>query len=147
MGSAVVVGLASTVPVALLILLLPHVVQTLADGGSLGQAWEATTPTGEDWEMVPLFGIGALLVAAVISVVGAAVWLLVAARLPHRPWVAQLAAAAAAAAVPMLLLTLDAHWSLVLPTAVAAGLIAPVAAPRVGYDRRQREPVPGGAGQ
>ena len=136
-GRAVVVGLASAVPVALLVLLLPAFAQGLADGGGVAQAWSATAPTGEDWEIVPFFLLGALVLAAVVAVVAAAAWLLVTARVPARPRVASLGAAAAAAAVPLLLLAWGSGWDQVLPPAVAGGLIALLAAPRVGHETSQ----------
>lgn len=104
LGSALVVGLASAIPTALLILLAPNFVRALVSGASLGQAWEATAPTDEDWEMIPVFLFGAVLVGALISLVAATVWLLIKAKSPGLSWVAQLGAALAAAAVPMLVL-------------------------------------------
>jgi hypothetical protein len=136
-GRAVVVGLASAIPVALLVLLVPGFARGLAGGGDVAEAWSATAPTGEDWEMIPVFLLGALVLAAAIAIVAATVWLLASARLPARPRVAQLGAAAAAAAVPLLLLAWGSRWDQVLPPAVAAGLIALVAAPRLGHETRQ----------
>ena len=141
-GSAVVVGLVSAIPVTLLIGLVPLFVQALSDGATLAQALSAMAITdSEDWEMVPLALGGALLIAALISVVAAGVWCFLAARTPGRPWVAQVAAAVVAAAVPPLLLAWDGNWNVAAPAAVAAGLIALVTAPRVGFPRARHHPV------
>jgi cytochrome bd-type quinol oxidase subunit 2 len=134
-GSAVVVGLASAVPIALLNLLGPNLVRELAGGAGVGQAWAASAPASDDWEMLPWFLVAALVLATLVSVVAAAVWLLVTARTPERAWAARVAAATAAAAVPLLLLLVATPSPGVL-TAIAAGLIALVAAPRVGYGRK-----------
>ena len=109
------------------------------------QALAATWTTDpEDWEMIPLFLGGAVLLAALVATVAAVVWCLVAARAPGRPWVAQVAAALVAAAVPPLLLAWEGNWSIAGPAAAAAGLIALVAAPRVGFvrERRRADPSP-----
>jgi hypothetical protein len=71
-GRAIVVGLATAVPFALLVLLVPLFAQAPADGSDVSEAWSATALTDEDWEMVPLFLTGALLVAATISILAPA---------------------------------------------------------------------------
>jgi len=145
-GSAVLVGLVSAIPVALLMLLVPVVVDELSAGATVTRALAATWITDpEDWEMIPLFLGGALLLAALIATVAAVVWCLVVARAPGRPWVAQVAAALAAAAVPPLLFAWEGNWSVAAPAAAAAGLIALVAAPRVGFVRERRRAVPAGS--
>lgn len=141
LGSALVVGLASSVPTALLILLAPNFVRALIGGASVGQAWEATSLTDDDWEMIPVFLLSAVLVGALISLVAAAIWLLIRAKAPNSPWAAQLGAGVAAAAVPMLVLAL-ANWNLALSIAVPAALLALVAAPWVGQDRSHRKRMP-----
>lgn len=140
-GSAVVVGLASSLPVAALILLGIFIDQSMAEGNSFAAALNAFRMTDEDWEMVPLAAIGALVISALIAVASGAAWLVLSARVPTRPWVARSAAAVAAAAVPPLLLAWDASWKVVAPAAVAAGVIALVFAPRVGFERPRRNPT------
>ncbi len=140
-GRAVLVGLVSAVPLALLVLLLPLFARALAGGAGLAQAWAATVPTDdEDLEMLPLYLVGALVVGALVALVAAGVWCVVASRVPDRAWVARASATVAAAAVPVLLFAWE-NWSLAAPTALAAGLIALVAAPHVGYDRPRGGPV------
>ena len=137
-GSAVVVGLASSIPVAAMILLGIFIRQSMAEGTSFAAALIAFRMTDEDWEMVPLAAIGALLIGALIAVVSGAAWLVLSARVPRRPWVARLAAVVVAAAVPPLLLAWDGNWKVAAPAAVAAGVIALVFAPRVGFERPRR---------
>ena len=138
-GSAVLLGLVAAIPVAMMSLTGPLFAQTLADGGgvrrALGAAW---ITDGEDWEMIPMYLLGALVLAALTAVVASLVWWSVSARTPTRPWVAHVAATGAAAAVPLLMLLLNPHWSLAVVPAAAAGLIALVAIPRVGYERQRR---------
>lgn len=139
--SAVVVGLVSAMPTALLILLAPNFVQALAAGSNLSQAWEATSPTSDDWEMIPVFLLSSLLVGALISLVAARVWLLIRSKAPNSPRAAQLGAAVAAAAGPMLVFALV-NWTMAWSIALPAGLIALVAAPRVGRGRLRWKRLP-----
>lgn len=136
--SAVIVGLVSAIPVTVVIGLVPLFVEALVAGGSWTQALAAMAITdSEDWEIVPWALAQALVVAALISVVAAGVWCLLAARTPERPWVARIGAAVVAAAVPPLLLAWDGYWNVAAPAAIAAALIAFIAAPRVGFTRRR----------
>lgn len=145
-GSAVLVGLVAAVPVAALTLLVPVVVDELSAGATLTQALAATWITDpEDWEMIPLFLGGAVLLAALVATVAAVVWCLVVARAPRRPWVAHIAAAVVAAAVPPLLFAWEGNWSVAGPAAAAAALVALVAAPRVGFGRERGRAVPAGS--
>jgi hypothetical protein len=138
-GSAVLVGLIAAIPVAMVSLVAPLFAQTLADGGgvrrALGSAWITDS---EDWEMIPLYLLGALVMSALTAVVASLVWSFVSARTPTRPSIAHVVAACAAAAVPLLMLLLNPHWNLAVLPAAAAGLIALVAIPHLGYERSRR---------
>jgi len=134
-GAAVRLGALAAVPVALLIVLAPDFGRALLDGAGLGQAWEATAPTSDDWEVLPAFLVGAVLLSGVISLAAAATWLLIG-RSRGSVRLAQVGAAAAAAAVPLLLLAFV-NRSLAVSVAVPAALVTLVAAPLVGRPRRQ----------
>ncbi|HEY0238838.1 MAG TPA: hypothetical protein VGC37_09340 [Friedmanniella sp.] len=135
-GSAVLVGLLAAIPVAGVSLTAPLFLQTLADGAGLGEALGAAWITdGEDWEQIPLYLLGALLMAALCAVVASLTWSIASARRLVRPWVSRGLASAAAAAVPLLMVLVNPHWTLALLPAAAAGLITFVALPRVAYER------------
>jgi hypothetical protein len=139
-GSAVLVGLIAAIPVAMVSLVAPLFAQTLADGGgvrrALGSAWITDS---EDWEMIPLYLLGALVMSALTAVVASLVWSFVSARTPTRPSIAHVVAACAAAAVPLVVMLLvNPHWNLAVLPAAAAGLIALVAIPHLGYERSRR---------
>ena len=141
-GAAVVVGLVAAVPVALLSLVAPLVVETLRQGGGPREVLEAVAITdGEDWEMIPLFLLGALVIGALTAVVASLVWSFVSARTSSRPSIAHVAAALAAAAVPLLLSLATQSRALALLPPVAAALVALVALPRLGHERTRRSPA------
>lgn len=138
-GSAVLVALIAAIPVAMVSLVTPLAAQTLAEGGGVRMAFGSLWITdGEDWEMIPMYLLGALVVAALTAVIASLVWSFVSARTPTRPSIAHGVATAAAAAVPLLTLLLNPHWNFAVLPAVAAGLIALVAIPRLGYERSRR---------
>jgi len=132
MGSAAIVGVVAGAVIGILCLLAPLFVRALLDGASLGQALRAMAITdSEDWELIPVFLKGALVVGALTSVAAVAVWW---ATYPV-DWVAGLGAAVSAAAACLLMLAGTTYLSIALPASVAAGVVAAVAAPLVGFDR------------
>lgn len=142
-GLAALVGLASGAILALPALLIAVFLRAVNDGDSTGQAFAAMAITdGEDWELIPVFLAGAILVGAVTSVAAVAVWWEVVARLPGRPWVARVAAGAVGAALPLLLLSFLSNWLLALAVAVPAALVSAIASPLVGYERLQGSSTP-----
>lgn len=142
MASAVLVGAVAAIPSVVVALPTLSLVQALVGGSGLVQAWQAAGGmTDEDWEMVPALLIGAVFIGALIAAISACVWLVIIDRLQGRPRVARVGAALAAAAVPILLLVLP-NWPLAVAVALPAGLIALVAAPRVGYGHRNRALAP-----
>ncbi|GAA3570350.1 hypothetical protein GCM10022197_28450 [Microlunatus spumicola] len=139
MGSAAIVGLVAGAVVGILCVFAPLFVRALLDGGSLGQALMAMAITdSEDWELIPVFLGGALVVGALTSVAAVVVWWAITTRVPGQPWVARLGAAVSAAAACLLMLAGTTNLSIAVPAAVAAGVVAAVAAPLVGFDRSQR---------
>lgn len=91
--------------------------------------------------MIPTYLLGALVMGASTAVAASLVWSFVSARTPSRPWIAHVVAVAAAAGVPLLLLLVNPSWSAASLPSVAAGLIALVAVPRLGYERTRRTPA------
>lgn len=134
-ASAITVGVVAAVPVALLVVLGPAFAQALVDGASLGQAWDATAPTSDDWEVLPAFLVGAVFLSLPTSLATAATWLLIR-RSRTSALLAHAGAAVAAAGVPLLLLAFV-NPSLAVSVAVPAALVTLVAAPLVARARRQ----------
>ena len=136
LGLAAVVGLASGLIVAIVAILMIAFIQALNEGANIGHAFEAMAITdADDWELIPMFMAGAVVIGAVTSIAAVAAWWEITTRSPGRPRVARLGGAATAAVLPLLLIAAISNWSLAVPVAVAAALAAAVAAPSIGYER------------
>ena len=103
LGYAVLVGLVAAVPAALLVLAALGVGQALLAGEGWEQAWASLSLTDDDWELVPLILLFAVVCGALTAIPTTAVWLTLIARTRHRRS-ADVGAALVAAAVPFALL-------------------------------------------
>lgn len=129
-STALVVGMVVAIPVALLAYVAPGFVGALRDGASSGEALATLVISDpEDWELVPLFLLGAVLIGALTAIVASLVWLKVTAHGSDRT--ARLVAACAAAAIPVAALLIISNWHLVVLPSLAAGVITFMAIPRL----------------
>lgn len=143
LGLAAVAGLASGLIMAIGAILVNAFIQASNEGAGVGQAFKALAITdAEDWELIPMFLAGAVVIGAVTSIAAVATWWEITTRSPGRPWVARLGGAATAAVLPLLLIAAISNWSLAVPIAVAAALAAVIAAPSIGYERPGPSPAP-----
>ena len=131
---AIATAALTSVPAALLLMPVLSIASSLTAGHGWAEAWQEAQLTDEDWEMFPAFLVMALMVGILAAVASASAWL-VAVKRSHPRWALHLLAALAAAAVP-LLCCLMLNPPLAVGGGVAAGVVALVAAPRLGYEQR-----------
>jgi len=122
-GLALVVGIVVAIPVALLAYVTPSVARALRSGaGAVETLGAAVITDEEDWELMPMYLLGALVVGALTALVAVLVWLVLDARGSTRA--ARIVAAVAAAAVPLTSLLMISSWALVVVPSTAAGLLS-----------------------
>lgn len=134
LSRAALIGLASAIPISLLSLMTLGFIQALGEGAAPRAALANALPGGEDWEILPFFLLGAVVVGAVVASLASLAWWWIATRWTHRRWLAMLAAVVVAAVLPAVAFIDATRWPLALSTATLAGLAALLAAPHVCYE-------------
>lgn len=130
---ALLLGMGSGLVLALTDLIIISVSGSMSEGATFVRAVTSISATDEDWEMIPAYLIGALLLGATVALAAAGVWLLLSSRLAHSFWVPWLGATIVATVIPFGILLGGIPG---VRTAIPAALITFIATPIVAYDRR-----------
>jgi len=137
-GLAVLVGAIAALPVTFLSLMTIPLRESLAQGAGPREALGSSLPTSEDWEILPFFLLGAVLVGAVAGFVASLIWLAIIARVPRLPWLAHGAATLLVGAFAATFWLVSGLWTPAAATGLLAGATALISAPRVTHLRRRR---------
>ena len=131
---AAVTGLIVAAPITILSFAIFVFGLSLVEGKPLPAALRAALLTDEDWEILPFWLFGSVVVGAGVAAIAGVVWLPIARRRPARLWLANLAAAGVAAGLSALPYLAGIQW-LALCVAFLVGVTALLVAPRVYTER------------